>query len=190
MFNVGGGELLVIFLVALIVLGPAKLPEAARQVGGAVRELKRLSSGFQQELRAAMDDPVEAAARDRGARIVASEQPSAPVEPEPSEAAAADLDAATADFEDPDDDLDVADLPQVTTAEAAGMYDLVPELDRPRSDTRADDADDAAPAHDRAADDHSNQALADDPDRDAPSADDPVEGDRSPSGDTGGATPA
>ncbi len=34
MFNVGGGELLVIFLVALIVLGPAKLPEVARQIGG------------------------------------------------------------------------------------------------------------------------------------------------------------
>ncbi|NIR34626.1 MAG: twin-arginine translocase TatA/TatE family subunit, partial [Actinobacteria bacterium] len=47
MGNLGGMELLVILLVALIVLGPTKLPEAARQVGKAVNELRRLSSGFQ-----------------------------------------------------------------------------------------------------------------------------------------------
>ena len=33
MFNVGGGEVLVIALIALIVLGPQRLPDAARQVG-------------------------------------------------------------------------------------------------------------------------------------------------------------
>jgi len=34
-FNVGTPELLLILLVGLIVLGPTKLPEAARQVGKA-----------------------------------------------------------------------------------------------------------------------------------------------------------
>ena len=67
MFNVGGPEVLVILLLALIVLGPQRLPEAARQVGKFMGELRRMSSGFQQELRSAMDDPLEAAARDRGA---------------------------------------------------------------------------------------------------------------------------
>lgn len=56
MFNVGGGEVLVILLVALLVLGPTKLPQAAKQVGAAVTQLRRLSSGFQNELRAAMED--------------------------------------------------------------------------------------------------------------------------------------
>jgi sec-independent protein translocase protein TatB len=56
MFNVGGGELIVIALIALIVLGPQRLPGAARQVGKAVGDLRRLSSGFQNELRAAFDD--------------------------------------------------------------------------------------------------------------------------------------
>jgi sec-independent protein translocase protein TatB len=56
--NVGTPELLVIMVVALIVLGPTKLPEAARQVGRAVSELRRLSSGFQAELRDAMQEPV------------------------------------------------------------------------------------------------------------------------------------
>jgi Tat protein translocase TatB subunit len=54
-FNVGTPELLVILLVALIVLGPNRLPDAARQVGRAVAELRRLSAGFQAEMRDAMD---------------------------------------------------------------------------------------------------------------------------------------
>ena len=58
MFNVGTPELLVIMLVALIVLGPTKLPDAARQVGRFVGELRRMSSGFQDELRDAMQEPV------------------------------------------------------------------------------------------------------------------------------------
>ena len=69
MFNVGGPEVLVILVLALIVLGPQRLPEAARQIGKFMGELRRMSSGFQQELRSAMDDPLEAAARERGAAI-------------------------------------------------------------------------------------------------------------------------
>jgi sec-independent protein translocase protein TatB len=55
MFNIGGGEVLVIALVALIVLGPQRLPDAARQVGKAMGELRRLSSGFQNEIKGAFD---------------------------------------------------------------------------------------------------------------------------------------
>ena len=56
MFNIGGGELLVIMLLALLVLGPQRLPDAARQAGKAMGELRRLSSGFQQELKNAMEE--------------------------------------------------------------------------------------------------------------------------------------
>jgi sec-independent protein translocase protein TatB len=56
MFNVGTGELLVILLIALIVLGPEKLPETARKIGNVVGELRRMSNGFQNEMRAAMDE--------------------------------------------------------------------------------------------------------------------------------------
>lgn len=55
MFNVGGAELLVIALVALIVLGPDRLPDAARQAGKMLGELRRISSGFQNELRSAIE---------------------------------------------------------------------------------------------------------------------------------------
>ena len=61
MGNLGGGEVLVILFVALIVLGPNKLPEAARQVGRAVNEVRRISGGFQREMREAMNEPMRAA---------------------------------------------------------------------------------------------------------------------------------
>jgi sec-independent protein translocase protein TatB len=56
MFNVGGGELLVIMLLALIILGPQRLPTAARTMGRVMGDLRRISSGFQQELRDAFDE--------------------------------------------------------------------------------------------------------------------------------------
>lgn len=55
MFNIGGGELIVIMLIALIVLGPSRLPDAARQVGKVMGDLRRLSSGFQNEMKTAFD---------------------------------------------------------------------------------------------------------------------------------------
>ena len=53
MLNIGSGELLVILLVALIFLGPQRLPDVARQLGQAVSSLRSLASGFQAELEAA-----------------------------------------------------------------------------------------------------------------------------------------
>lgn len=40
MFNIGMGELILIAIVALIVLGPDKLPDTARAFGKALREFK------------------------------------------------------------------------------------------------------------------------------------------------------
>jgi sec-independent protein translocase protein TatB len=59
MFNIGGGELLVIVLVALIVLGPQRLPDAIRTLGRVLSEVRRLSTGFQQELRDALEEETE-----------------------------------------------------------------------------------------------------------------------------------
>jgi sec-independent protein translocase protein TatB len=57
-FNIGGGELIVILVIALIVLGPDKLPDAVRRAGRLYGELRRMSSGFQAELRDALDEPM------------------------------------------------------------------------------------------------------------------------------------
>jgi sec-independent protein translocase protein TatB len=57
-FNVSGTEIMVILLVALVVLGPDKLPDAIRRVGRVYGELRRMSNGFQSELRDAFDEPI------------------------------------------------------------------------------------------------------------------------------------
>ena len=55
--NVGPLELLVIAIIALIVLGPKRLPEAARSVGKGVREFRDSLSGEpEREERDADDD--------------------------------------------------------------------------------------------------------------------------------------
>ena len=56
---IGTPEILVILVVALIVLGPTRLPDAARQVGRAFAELRRMSSGMQAELRDVLNPPVD-----------------------------------------------------------------------------------------------------------------------------------
>ncbi len=39
-FNLGPGEMLLILAIALVVLGPKKLPEAGRSLGRGLREFK------------------------------------------------------------------------------------------------------------------------------------------------------
>lgn len=71
MFNLGAGEVLAILLLALIVLGPTRLPDAAKQVGKLMGEMRKLSSGFQNEIKTAFDAETEADARKKGAAAAA-----------------------------------------------------------------------------------------------------------------------
>ena len=48
--SVGPLEVLVILVVALVVFGPQRLPEVGRQVGAAVRELRRMQDTVRGEL--------------------------------------------------------------------------------------------------------------------------------------------
>lgn len=47
-----------LLLIALIVLGPEKLPDAIRKFGRAYAEFKKMANGFQGELRDALDEPM------------------------------------------------------------------------------------------------------------------------------------
>ncbi len=69
MFNIGAPEALVIMFLALVVLGPQRLPEAAKQVGRFMGEIRKISSGFQHELKTAFEAETETAARQRGAAV-------------------------------------------------------------------------------------------------------------------------
>jgi len=65
-FNIGGGELLVIFLVVLIFIGPTKLPEVARTLGKIASSIKKMNTNFQDEMKRSFDEPIETIARERG----------------------------------------------------------------------------------------------------------------------------
>jgi sec-independent protein translocase protein TatB len=58
MFNVTGGEVIIILVLALVVLGPEKLPEVLRKAGKLYGELRRVTTGFQEEFEETFKEPL------------------------------------------------------------------------------------------------------------------------------------
>ncbi|MGZ4437860.1 MAG: sec-independent translocase [Nocardioides sp.] len=52
MFGIGLPELMVIMLVAVVVFGPDRLPDFARQAGRMVRQLRKLADSARDDIRA------------------------------------------------------------------------------------------------------------------------------------------
>ncbi|MDE8601725.1 Sec-independent protein translocase protein TatB [Marinomonas sp. RSW2] len=55
MFDIGFSELLVVFVVALLILGPERLPYAAKTAGLWVRKIRRSINSVQREINAQLD---------------------------------------------------------------------------------------------------------------------------------------
>ncbi len=58
-FGIGMPELLIIMAVALLVLGPKKLPEIARSLGRGMAEFRRASTELRNSLTAPLEEPPE-----------------------------------------------------------------------------------------------------------------------------------
>ena len=58
MFNLSGSELIFLVLIALVVLGPDKLPEAIRKATKAYNDFKKMAGGFQDEMRTLLEEPM------------------------------------------------------------------------------------------------------------------------------------
>jgi Tat protein translocase TatB subunit len=80
MFGIGLPELIVIAALALLVLGPERLPELARWLGRSLHDLKRAGQDVRDEFQAGMAD-VESPMTEGGgasAALAASEPPVPP----------------------------------------------------------------------------------------------------------------
>lgn len=50
MFDVGGGELLLIILAIILLFGPEKIPEFSRMISKGIRKIREAQSQFQSEI--------------------------------------------------------------------------------------------------------------------------------------------
>jgi sec-independent protein translocase protein TatA len=76
--NLGVPELLVIFIVALIVFGPKKLPELGRSLGRGINEFKRASN----ELKNTLDEEIRADERRQATPVSDERRQATPVSDE------------------------------------------------------------------------------------------------------------
>jgi Tat protein translocase TatB subunit len=58
-FNIGTAELMLIFVIALIVVGPRRLPEVGRTLGKAVNDVRQMSQELTAPLTQELSMPVE-----------------------------------------------------------------------------------------------------------------------------------
>lgn len=104
MFGIGPTELIVILVIALLVLGPKRLPELAAGLGKGLAEFRRATADINAELdeaRRAVEEPAREAART--ARPPDSRRVSRTTRPgSPMETAAGQEAAAAAAAEDPE----------------------------------------------------------------------------------------
>ena len=75
-FNIGPGELIIVLIIALVVLGPGKLPEVGSALGKSIREFRKAASDVQEATRI---EPLPTAAPQAPAQV--APPVTAPVEP-------------------------------------------------------------------------------------------------------------
>lgn len=64
MFNLGPWEVGLILVVALIVVGPGKLPEVAKAIGKGMNEFKKATAGYKKDFQDAINS-IEETAKDK-----------------------------------------------------------------------------------------------------------------------------
>src|SRR5688572_32304460 len=107
MFGIGGSEIIVILVVALLFLGPDKLPDAAKTISKGIRDLKRQSRALQNQIES--DEQIGGAIRDLKSALRGDEIPARPPvrrEPPklPENNIAGDAPALTGGHDEPRDD--------------------------------------------------------------------------------------
>lgn len=145
MFGMGGSEILVILIVALLFLGPEKLPSAAKQISKGIRDIKKQSRSLQQQIE--NDDQIGGAIRDLKSALRGEE-----IQPKPKQVKAKKKKALPAG--EPENTIAPPEAPaEVASAEDAAAEEPKltlpptagePDAETPATDTSDDDKDLAA----------------------------------------------
>lgn len=125
MFGIGGSEIIVILVVALLFLGPDKLPDAAKTISKGIRDLKKQSRALQQQIEA--DEKIGGAIRDLKSALRGEDPPPRPpvrVEPpkEPAKLPGGDEQAEAA----PEEPKHVVTLPEMAGEPDPDVKDETP----------------------------------------------------------------
>jgi sec-independent protein translocase protein TatA len=76
--SLGMPELIVIFVIALIIFGPRKLPELGKSLGKSIAEFKRASNELKSTLEEEIRIEEQKTKQEEAARAAAATQPAAP----------------------------------------------------------------------------------------------------------------
>jgi len=85
MFGIGSTELIVILIVALIVIGPAKLPEMAKSLGKALGEFRRVSTDVKRTIEMEAEQAEQKEKTAQAKKELFPETAKASDEPQPAE---------------------------------------------------------------------------------------------------------
>lgn len=128
MFDIGFSELLVVFVVALIILGPERLPTAAKTAGLWIRKIRRSINSVQREINAQLDqEELQRKIEQTNQRILQEskdiQNTILPMESATSDKAASSATADTSKVEDtqtasPDESNDTASTTEETSSQS------------------------------------------------------------------------
>lgn len=79
--NIGPGELILILIIALVVLGPGKLPDVAQSLGRSLREFRKAASDVSDAAKVDAPAPAQAVSQGTPAVPAAAATPATPVAP-------------------------------------------------------------------------------------------------------------